>query len=166
MAWLVTPAEAGCCMVVPHKSCLRVLSLFPGLCAVQRLMSESLMHLMHNPGSALSSGQSGPLETHRRTPGKPLHDEHPDRKSTRLNSSHSQISYAVFCLKKKGPLPGRSSWSSTGATAKGPKNVATRSHARRTVVSRNDFQPDPRLSDSHRLKVVWELLSNQAYPRG
>src|SRR2546430_12669774 len=24
-----------------------------------------------------------------------------DRKSTRLNSSHSQISYAVFCLKKK-----------------------------------------------------------------
>src|SRR2546430_9381022 len=37
-----------------------------------------------------------------------------DRKSTRLNSSHSQISYAVFCLKKKkkmkvrvsgGPIP-------------------------------------------------------------
>src|SRR2546430_9018874 len=27
--------------------------------------------------------------------------EHEDRKSTRLNSSHSQISYAVFCLKKK-----------------------------------------------------------------
>src|SRR6266568_7070603 len=25
----------------------------------------------------------------------------PDRKSTRLNSSHSSISYAVFCLKKK-----------------------------------------------------------------
>src|SRR2546430_7215391 len=31
-----------------------------------------------------------------------------DRKSTRLNSSHSQISYAVFCLKKKKlllPMP-------------------------------------------------------------
>src|SRR2546430_7156242 len=27
-----------------------------------------------------------------------------DRKSTRLNSSHSQISYAVFCLKKKSVL--------------------------------------------------------------
>src|SRR2546427_3574400 len=27
--------------------------------------------------------------------------EETDRKSTRLNSSHSQISYAVFCLKKK-----------------------------------------------------------------
>src|SRR5437773_7138703 len=26
---------------------------------------------------------------------------HPDRKSTRLNSSHITISYAVFCLKKK-----------------------------------------------------------------
>src|SRR3712207_6968507 len=26
---------------------------------------------------------------------------HPDRKSTRLNSSHANISYAVFCLKKK-----------------------------------------------------------------
>src|SRR3712207_8580026 len=30
-----------------------------------------------------------------------------DRKSTRLNSSHANISYAVFCLKKKKtPLPG------------------------------------------------------------
>src|SRR5688572_32117020 len=29
-----------------------------------------------------------------------------DRKSTRLNSSHSQISYAVFCLKKKTKQPG------------------------------------------------------------
>src|SRR5688572_31889780 len=28
-------------------------------------------------------------------------DESGDRKSTRLNSSHSQISYAVFCLKKQ-----------------------------------------------------------------
>src|SRR2546430_13437944 len=32
---------------------------------------------------------------------RPCHTE--DRKSTRLNSSHSQISYAVFCLKKKKP---------------------------------------------------------------
>src|SRR3712207_8674187 len=28
-----------------------------------------------------------------------------DRKSTRLNSSHANISYAVFCLKKKNDLP-------------------------------------------------------------
>src|SRR3712207_7011200 len=30
----------------------------------------------------------------------------PDRKSTRLNSSHANISYAVFCLKKKTLPPG------------------------------------------------------------
>src|SRR3712207_8327667 len=29
------------------------------------------------------------------------HDRRGDRKSTRLNSSHANISYAVFCLKKK-----------------------------------------------------------------
>src|SRR5438270_9589751 len=33
--------------------------------------------------------------------GVPVADGELDRKSTRLNSSHSQISYAVFCLKKK-----------------------------------------------------------------
>src|SRR3712207_8286693 len=34
----------------------------------------------------------------------------PDRKSTRLNSSHANISYAVFCLKKNtGPYAARSS---------------------------------------------------------
>src|SRR2546430_7276957 len=32
---------------------------------------------------------------------RPNRLRHVDRKSTRLNSSHSQISYAVFCLKKK-----------------------------------------------------------------
>src|SRR3712207_8732764 len=31
----------------------------------------------------------------------PFHNTEPDRKSTRLNSSHANISYAVFCLKKK-----------------------------------------------------------------
>src|SRR2546429_10022044 len=33
--------------------------------------------------------------------GKGRHDIKEDRKSTRLNSSHGYISYAVFCLKKK-----------------------------------------------------------------
>src|SRR2546430_13417943 len=43
----------------------------------------------------------------REPPERPHRDHDPrrrdgtDRKSTRLNSSHSQISYAVFCLKKK-----------------------------------------------------------------
>src|SRR5689334_24389624 len=40
------------------------------------------------------------------TPHQQNGNSHPevDRKSTRLNSSHSSISYAVFCLKKKNVL--------------------------------------------------------------
>src|SRR5688572_32534272 len=44
-------------------------------------------------GDACRCRDGGPAPRARRNPG--------DRKSTRLNSSHSQISYAVFCLKKK-----------------------------------------------------------------
>src|SRR2546430_7230375 len=45
---------------------------------------------------ALIYSKTGPLEAYA------------DRKSTRLNSSHSQISYAVFCLKKKSSRDVRS----------------------------------------------------------
>src|SRR5256885_10822983 len=38
------------------------------------------------------------------TPGAPLQTTVEDRKSTRLNSSHLVISYAVFCLKKKNNI--------------------------------------------------------------
>src|SRR2546430_7232984 len=49
----------------------------------------------HSAPSEFASIVSGSRET-------PRLDQAPlDRKSTRLNSSHSQISYAVFCLKKK-----------------------------------------------------------------
>src|SRR2546427_8760040 len=50
-----------------------------------------------------------------------------DRKSTRLNSSHSQISYAVFCLKKKkknqqvGPGSRRRALHWTGAAVRCPR---------------------------------------------
>src|SRR5688572_32681198 len=44
-----------------------------------------------------NSGKSGQVTSGDLDAGAPP----PDRKSTRLNSSHSQISYAVFCLKKK-----------------------------------------------------------------
>src|SRR5438270_2242083 len=40
-------------------------------------------------------------EDHDHVPGPGDESSRTDRKSTRLNSSHSQISYAVFCLKKK-----------------------------------------------------------------
>src|SRR2546427_12905322 len=51
---------------------------------------------------------TGAIPHHHRTRGRPVrHHRHGqlDRKSTRLNSSHSQISYAVFCLKKKKSTP-------------------------------------------------------------
>src|SRR2546429_3042105 len=43
-----------------------------------------------------------------------------DRKSTRLNSSHSQISYAVFCLKKKKPKYSHANAKSLGPFAFSP----------------------------------------------
>src|SRR5438270_1778684 len=59
--------------------------------------------------------------------GDALANPRRDRKSTRLNSSHSQISYAVFCLKKKKcirRLPGKL----LQATA-----IRTRSGSRSTI---------------------------------
>src|SRR2546430_11678534 len=49
-----------------------------------------------------------------------------DRKSTRLNSSHSQISYAVFCLKKKK----EANWWITGASAAGKHLITNVIHNR------------------------------------
>src|SRR2546427_5439669 len=53
---------------------------------------------------AIQPEVSYPNLQHRSPRGRhqvPISQEARDRKSTRLNSSHSQISYAVFCLKKK-----------------------------------------------------------------
>src|SRR5207244_8374614 len=46
-------------------------------------------------------GQKGTLSSRRNTSNRPGRGCVLDRKSTRLNSSHQIISYAVFCLKKK-----------------------------------------------------------------
>src|SRR5207244_11703017 len=43
----------------------------------------------------------GPNRSHTGRPLQRTSHAHEDRKSTRLNSSHQIISYAVFCLKKK-----------------------------------------------------------------
>src|SRR4051794_41300937 len=53
--------------------------------------------LFRSHGSADRPPVNGPDPEPRDTP--------PDRKSTRLNSSHPSISYAVFCLKKKKRTP-------------------------------------------------------------
>src|SRR5256886_8235257 len=56
--------------------------------ARERLLPAALHHLTHRVCAI-------------RQPGERVVPRPVDRKSTRLNSSHSQISYAVFCLKKK-----------------------------------------------------------------
>src|SRR3712207_7337857 len=61
----------------------------------------------HRPKSRLRSASSplgmrlGPTERERDGDRPVAVGVSPDRKSTRLNSSHANISYAVFCLKKK-----------------------------------------------------------------
>src|SRR5688572_21203827 len=65
---------------------------------------QTLVNLS-NPGpkpGSQSCGQAGGCDVVFSYPMfRDLEGETKDRKSTRLNSSHSQISYAVFCLKKK-----------------------------------------------------------------
>src|SRR2546427_1012181 len=53
----------------------------------------------HRHGAA--DQRLGPRHPRRKAQGAAVAQALEDRKSTRLNSSHSQISYAVFCLKKK-----------------------------------------------------------------
>src|SRR2546430_12914585 len=69
-------------------------TLFPYTTLFRSRNFEAVLDLM-------ASGQIdvAPLITHRFPLERKTVGE--DRKSTRLNSSHSQISYAVFCLKKK-----------------------------------------------------------------
>src|SRR2546426_2864743 len=62
----------------------------PGTCSPER-------------GTRVSGGEL----VARRTPGARVVKAFKDRKSTRLNSSHLVISYAVFCLKKKIRRSGR-----------------------------------------------------------
>src|SRR3712207_8201079 len=53
----------------------------------------------HAAGDQDDEPAEGHHEAEHDTPGRP--GPAGDRKSTRLNSSHANISYAVFCLKKK-----------------------------------------------------------------
>src|SRR3712207_8048102 len=54
----------------------------------------------HDGAQRESIGEGEPFDVG----GEPLELRDVDRKSTRLNSSHPNISYAVFCLKKKKKL--------------------------------------------------------------
>src|SRR5256886_2067262 len=66
-----------------------------------------------------------------------------DRKSTRLNSSHSQISYAVFCLKKKNPSVNRLSHLTTPCLQQvDSAAVALTMHRPPARLPVTDHQPD------------------------
>src|SRR2546430_11866827 len=56
------------------------------------------MYVQYSPWASDASRSSDGEDSGRHSRGD---GDRRDRKSTRLNSSHSQISYAVFCLKKK-----------------------------------------------------------------
>src|SRR3712207_8059472 len=56
------------------------------------------------PYGCLGSGPGYAIAAKLARPDRPVCLLLGDRKSTRLNSSHANISYAVFCLKKKNPV--------------------------------------------------------------
>src|ERR1039457_2613837 len=66
---------------------------FRGGCRTEKDRLRYSRH--HKSGTLKQCYNRAPL------PGNPVPGGLPDRKSTRLNSSHLVISYAVFCLKKK-----------------------------------------------------------------
>src|SRR5690625_7062137 len=81
----------------------------PAPAAVQGLLTEHAFaaqaDLLHDPSGGMVVGEAGGLDpAHLQAlecDTQEGHGELGDRKSTRLNSSHVAISYAVFCLKKK-----------------------------------------------------------------
>src|SRR5688500_20412238 len=83
--------------------------LFPYTTLFRSLGFGMLMSTLSVNGTIVTHRRFDPdqmlrdIETHRATvlTGVPLMLQRLDRKSTRLNSSHLVISYAVFCLKKK-----------------------------------------------------------------
>src|SRR2546430_5402943 len=81
-----------------------------------------------------------------------------DRKSTRLNSSHSQISYAVFCLKKKKKRHKKSCILVLKPSTPSSKNILPvhqivpklfRAHVANVYPARDDHTQGPRFSCSY-----------------
>src|SRR3712207_7879517 len=87
----------------PRSTLFPYTTLFRSFLARRGFYDRTLFHRV----AALPDGgdfvvQAGdPTGTGQGGPGYSVIERPPDRKSTRLNSSHANISYAVFCLKKK-----------------------------------------------------------------
>src|SRR5207244_13267837 len=95
----ILPSPAS--TLFPYTTLFRsVLAL--GGCPVLRAHREGACRPRHGDRRPVQTGTPGSLRASGRAADGAQHPGHPrDRKSTRLNSSHQIISYAVFCLKKK-----------------------------------------------------------------
>src|SRR3712207_8715642 len=84
----------------PRSTLFPYTTLFRSLALIFAVLGTVL------PWIAVMMANDGPpkkrLDAHRYAPPRPDRD----RKSTRLNSSHANISYAVFCLEKTQVAPG------------------------------------------------------------
>src|SRR5437763_14385828 len=92
----------------PSHSVLFLLFFFPSPAPPRDLHSFPTRRSSDLPSSSMPSGPMDQMVTPSATTGSrrkridaPAPNGSIDRKSTRLNSSHRCISYAVFCLKKK-----------------------------------------------------------------
>src|SRR5437868_11479688 len=76
-------------LIAPASTEIYTLSLHDALPISSRAAVDHQRREHHHPGG------------HQQPEGDVVHPREGDRKSTRLNSSHVSISYAVFCLKTK-----------------------------------------------------------------
>src|SRR2546430_9234355 len=107
--------------------------------SLRRLAGRPSAELVRVPGIGRGKAArvAAALELGRRVGAEEEPPPERDRKSTRLNSSHSQISYAVFCLKKKKhtmtvpeeetrPYAVGRTWTSYSLTLNLPRRIHTR----------------------------------------
>src|SRR6267143_784144 len=101
---LLFPARGGVAMHLPGEIDWRVLALSAGVCLIATLLLGLIPAMQTSKidlAGALKSDSAGVVGGGGRAWVRSGLVVMQDRKSTRLNSSHSSISYAVFCLKKK-----------------------------------------------------------------
>src|SRR2546421_7720321 len=83
----------------PYTTLFRSPTMRTGEVIIGNLMADAMRASAHTAAAIINGGSIRGEKVY--APGTTITRRDVDRKSTRLNSSHDQISYAVFCLKKK-----------------------------------------------------------------